>query len=161
MVIKDIRWIWLVPILAGLPLFAGAADQKSAPSDGHYQDIYQLPVWIEAAASYCRWKSAGGSGYVRVIQTREAPGQGMYLQWIRHGIAGGADEAVSTLAITELTGKQALQYQMPTETLGRGQCTLNALAQGVEDGRRYDIELVLKAPGDYQYRLVKHMNAGF
>ena len=129
--------------------------------DEQFQQVYQLPVWIDSVVSTCNWKTEGGSGFVRVIRTTESFGHGLYLQWVRYGIAGGEAKAVSTVVVEELWQDLSVRFEMPTAEFGKGYCQLNSMAESTSSELRYELILKVGAPGKYQLDVVRHLKSGY
>ncbi|WP_369857579.1 hypothetical protein [Candidatus Thalassolituus haligoni] len=144
-------WCWSVAI-------AVVAETPFGPGD--FAGIYRLPVMIDTVVSVCPWKSASGSGYVRVIRTRGPTGHGLYLQWIRFGVAGSEAEVISTRSIEELATEFDVAVEMPVAQLEKDHCLLQSQAEDSVNGRRYRLDIRVGAPGDYQFAVTRHLSGG-
>ncbi|MCA6060769.1 hypothetical protein HUF18_13345 [Thalassolituus sp. ST750PaO-4] len=153
-------------LLAFLALPALATDagmQNEAAAEGEtwpFAGVYKMPVWIDQVQRVCPWKSDAGEGYIRVVRTNVKGPHGIYLQWIRKGIAGSETQAISTVRVEELEGQYQVHLQMPQPQLSPDACHLTALAESIITDRRYKMELVVKGPGEYQLLVTSLLQGG-
>lgn len=132
-----------------LPVWAMAS-----PAD-RLDVIYKIPAWIDQTKRVCPWKSKAGQGYLRFIRTEELGQHGVYLQWIRKGIAGTPAKAVSTLWVEELESDFQVHIAMPSVTLENRQCVLTSMAEDITTERRYQMIFIIKGPGEYQLQVTR------
>lgn len=144
---------WLVMLLAPAALRAEVNDDPLA-------EIYKLPVWIDQVSRVCPWKSTAGEGYIRLIRTDLNSHHGLYLQWIRKGIAGSPTQATSTLQVEELENQYHVRLQMPSAELKPDACHLTALGESISSERRYRFDFILKGPGDYRLNVTHLLEGG-
>lgn len=111
--------------------------------------LYALPAWVAEVERVCPWRIDGAEGYVRVIRTEQYGIHGLYLQWIRKGIASGPTEAISTIAVEELREQYQVRVQMPKAQLNTHHCTLETMAEDIHNERRYRLIFELTTPGQY------------
>jgi hypothetical protein len=124
-------------------------------------EVYQLPVWVDAVVKVCPWKSESAEGYIRLIRREHDDGHhGLYVQWIREGIAGAPTEAVSTLAVEELDSEYMVRMELPTAVLGRDACRLKARAEDMVNERRYEFDFLLRGPGELTVNVTRKMDGG-
>lgn len=123
-------------------------------------DVYKMPVWIDGVSRVCPWKSAAGEGYIRVVRTDLNSHHGLFLQWVRKGIAGTPTQPTSTIEVEELNNEYQVRMQMPEASLSPDACHLKALAESVSSERRYEFELVLKGPGQYALNVTRLLEGG-
>ena len=127
-----------------------------AEADDEMPVIYKLPVWVDAVTEVCPWKSSSAEGYIRLIRTEKEDGRnGLYVQWIRAGIAGRPAEAVSTLAVTQLEKDYMVRMAVPEPQLSRTACHLTADAEDMMNERRYRCDLMLKGPGKLEFSAMR------
>lgn len=125
-----------------------------------FAGVYKMPVWIDQVQRVCPWKSEAGEGYIRVVRTNFKGPHGIYLQWIRKGIAGSETQAISTVRIKELEEQYQVHLQMPQPELSSAACHLTALAESIITDRRYQMEFIVKGPGDYQLLVTSMLQGG-
>lgn len=153
-------------LLAFLALPALATDagmQNEVAAEGEtwpFAGVYKMPVWIDQVQRVCPWKSDAGEGYIRVVRTNVKGPHGIYLQWIRKGIAGSETQAISTVRVEELEGQYQVHLQMPQPQLSPDACHLTAMAESIITDRRYKMELVVKGPGEYQLLVTSLLQGG-
>lgn len=124
-------------------------------------EAYQMPVWVDAVKEVCPWKSSDAEGYIRLIRREHEDGShGLFVQWLRKGIAGEPTEAVSTLAVETLDNDYLVRMEMPEPTLGRDACRLKALAEDMINERRYEFDLLLRGPGEMQVNVTRMLGGG-
>ena len=124
-----------------------AAGEGKTPEE--LTDAYRLPVWIDAVTQVCPWKSPSAEGYIRLIRREHDDGShGLFVQWVRKGIAGQPSEAVSTLAVEELEHDFMVKLEMPEQTLARDACRLKSFGQDMINERRYEFDLLVRGPGE-------------
>ena len=128
--------------------------------DDPLAEVYKMPVWVDAVARVCPWKSAAGEGYIRIIRTDMNSRHGLYLQWVRKGIAGAPTQATSTMLVKELEQQYQVRLQMPEQHLSSDACHLTSLAESISTERRYQFELILKGPGDYTLKATQMLEGG-
>jgi len=151
---------WLVAVTA----LAAGAKTVEAPLQGkstQYQQVYKLPAWIDAVISTCRWKTEGGSGYVRVIRTHETFGHGLYLQWMRFGLAGEPPLGVATVQVEELWRDIAVRFEMPTTEFRKDHCLLQSMAESTLSEQRMKLALKVRGPGDYELGVTRQLKSGY
>ncbi len=137
--------------------------QSEASAEGEtwpFAGVYKMPVWVDQVQSVCPWKSDAGEGYIRIIRTNMKGLHGIYLQWIRKGIAGSETQAISTVLVEELEGQYQVHLQMPSPQLRADACHLTALAESIITDRRYKMEFVVKGPGDYRLLVTSMLQGG-
>lgn len=124
-------------------------------------ETYQMPVWVDAVIEVCPWKSESAEGYIRLIRREHDDGHhGLYVQWIRKGIAGAATEAVSTLAVEALENEYTVRIELPQAVLGRDACRLKARAEDMINERRYEFDILLRGPGELMLNVTRKMDGG-
>jgi hypothetical protein len=147
--------------LAAVAMSLGLTISAQATSnDDPLVDVYKLPVWIDGVTRVCPWKSAAGQGYVRLIRTDRNSHHGLYLQWIRKGIAGATTQATSTILVEELESDYLVRMEMPQAQLEPNACRLSALAESITTERRYQFDFVVKGPGDYTLSVTHLLEGG-
>lgn len=126
----------------------------------NYPDVYKLPAWVDQVQRVCPWRSQAGEGYIRVMRTEYEGRHGLYLQWIRKGIAGSPTQATSTVLVKELDQDYHVKLMMPEAKLSKNTCELTALGESMLNERRYQFHFTLKGPGDYQFRATHLLEGG-
>ena len=120
-----------------------------------------MPVWVDAVTEVCPWKSPSAEGYIRLIRREHDDGShGLYVQWIRKGIAGEPAEAVSTLAVEELDQQLMLRLEMPQPTLARDACRLKSFGEDMVNERRYELDMLVRGPGELQVNITRKLDGG-
>lgn len=144
-------------IVLGISLLISAAVCRAEA----LSDAYQLPIWVDAVVKVCPWKSESAEGYIRLIRREHDDGRhGLFVQWIRQGIAGAPTAAVSTLAIEELERDYMVRMELPSVVLGRDACRLQARAEDMINERRYEFDFLLRGPGDLTVNVTRKMAGG-
>ena len=124
------------------------------------KDVYKLPVWVDQVQRVCPWKSKAGSGYVRMIRTEVDGRHGLFLQWVRKGIAGAPTQPTSTVLVEELTHEFPVRLEMPKAKLLPNSCQLSATAENINTERRYMMTFTLKGPGSYDMQVTRLYEGG-
>ncbi|MEC8444593.1 MAG: hypothetical protein VXZ05_10335 [Pseudomonadota bacterium] len=165
---KPLLFVWL--LLAGSSaVFGVVAHVSAAPAessdftraDDPLPQAYKMPIWVDAVARVCPWKSPSAEGYIRVIRREHGDGShGLYIQWVRSGIAGAETAPVSTLAVKELEGEYMVRLTMPEETLARDACLLTSLGEDMINERRFRFDFLLHGPGEMQVRVTRMLDGG-
>ena len=164
-VFVSLKSVWLY-LLLGLSIQASGQNAGQTPTGEHDSDqalvgAYQMPVWVDAVRRVCPWKSADAEGDIRLIRKLNDDGShGLFVQWLRKGLAGAPTEAVSTLAIEELSTDYLVRIEMPEPQLSRDACLLKAIAEDMMNERRYEFGLILKGPGDMQVQVTRMLGGG-
>lgn len=151
------------PMAAAVKAADVTANAESAAEEGEtwpFAGVYKMPVWIDQVQRVCPWKSDAGEGYIRVVRTNFKGPHGIYLQWIRKGIAGSETQAISTVRVKELEEQYQVRLQMPQPELSSAACHLTALAESIITDRRYKMEFIVKGPGDYQLLVTSMLQGG-
>jgi len=144
-------------ILVALLLCSLAARSGAGP----LEEAYKLPVWVDAVTEVCPWKSSAAEGYIRLIRQEHSDGShGLFVQWIRKGIAGQPTQAVSTLAVEQLESEYLVRLEMPESMLARDACRLKARAEDMVNERRYEFDLLLHGPGEMQVNITRMLGGG-
>lgn len=146
-------------LLAGIALGL-LLSTPARSNDDPLVDIYKLPVWIDAVARVCPWQSSAGQGYIRLVRTDRNGHHGLYLQWIRKGIAGTLTQPISTIPVAELESDYLVRITMPKAQLEQHSCGLSARAESVISERRYQFEFIVKGPGDYSLSVTQLLDGG-
>ncbi len=146
--------------IAGLLLATAGVMQAETVSDDPLAEIYKLPVWIDQVSRVCPWKSTAGAGYIRLIRTDRNSHHGLYIQWVRKGIAGAPTQATSTVQVEELEQRYQVRLTMPQAQLQPDSCHLTALAEAISNERRYQLDFILKGPGDYKLEVTHLLEGG-
>lgn len=153
----------LSALLASTVFAADTGVQGEISREGEtwpFAGVYKMPVWIDQVQRVCPWKSDAGEGYVRVVRTNIKSSHGIYLQWIRKGIAGAETRAISTVRVDELENQYQVHVQMPQAKISRNACHLTALAESVITDRRYKMEFIIAGPGEYQLLVTRMLQGG-
>ncbi|WP_430462119.1 hypothetical protein ACQUQU_04835 [Thalassolituus sp. LLYu03] len=148
-----VTWVFIVLTLV-------ATAPQALAEDDPLTDVYKLPVWIDGLERVCPWKSSAGEGYIRVVRTDMNSHHGLYLQWVRKGIAGAPTQATSTVLVEELEKQYQVRLQMPSARLSSDACHLGMLGESITTERRYQFELVLKGPGNYTLNVTHLLEGG-
>lgn len=149
--------------LAYSALAADAEINNQPDAEGEtwpFAGVYKMPVWIDQVQRVCPWKSEAGEGYIRVVRTNFNGPHGIYLQWIRKGIAGSETQAISTVLVKELEEQYQVRLQMPQPELSSEACHLTALAESIITDRRYKMEFIVKGAGNYQLLVTSMLQGG-
>jgi len=132
-----------------------------ADGQGALPEAYVMPVWVDAVTEVCPWRSPSAEGYIRLIRREHDDGShGLFVQWIRKGIAGEPAEAVSTLAVEALEKELMVRIEMPSPTLGRDACRLKSFGEDMINERRYELDLLVRGPGDMQVHITRMLDGG-
>lgn len=143
---------FLFSLIIAFPVFANNATPL--------KDVYKLPVWIDQVQRVCPWKSKAGSGYIRVIRTETEGRHGLFLQWIRKGIAGAPTQSTSTILVEELTHEFPVRLEMPKASLLPDSCQLSSTAENINTERRYMMNFTLRGPGSYDLQVTRLYEGG-
>ncbi|TNC91886.1 MAG: hypothetical protein CSH36_07335 [Thalassolituus sp.] len=150
-------------LLSAVCLSALAQGVAAQPpqATGELAEAYVMPVWVDAVTEVCPWKSPSAEGYIRLIRREHDDGShGLYVQWIRKGIAGEPAEAVSTLAVEELDQQLMLRLEMPQPTLARDACRLKSFGEDMVNERRYELDMLVRGPGELQVNITRKLDGG-
>ena len=154
------RWLLMLLAIPALVL-ADNHGKHNADSKEALSEAYVMPVWVDAVTQVCPWKSEDAEGYIRLIRKQNEDGShGLFVQWLRKGIAGAPTAAVSTLAVEPLEHDYLVRIEMPPPTLARDACRLKALAEDMMNERRYEFDLLLRGPGDMQVNVKRMLGGG-
>lgn len=164
-VILSLKCVWpafvLVLSIQAFGHTSGNTSKTGRVSDQALVGIYQMPVWIDAVRRVCPWRSADAEGDIRLIRKLNDDGShGFFVQWLRKGLLGAPTEAVSTLAVEELSTDYLVRIEMPKPQLSRDACLLKAIAEDMMNERRYEFTLILKGPGDMQVQVTRMLGGG-
>ena len=158
------RWLLTLLAIPALALADNHADHGSGSnpdSKDALSEAYVMPVWVDAVTQVCPWKSEDAEGYIRLIRKKNDDGShGLFVQWLRKGIAGAPTAAVSTLAVEPLEKDYLVRIEMPQPTLARDACRLKAMAEDMMNERRYEFDLLLRGPGDMQVNITRMLGGG-
>lgn len=147
----------LILTLLSLCLILPASADGLTPQE--LTDAYRMPVWVDAVTEVCPWKSLSAEGYIRLIRREHDDGShGLFVQWIRKGVAGEPAEAVSTLAVEELERALMVRIDMPVTELGRDACRLRSFAHDMINERRYVLDLLVRGPGELQVNVTRMLD---
>lgn len=130
----------------------------SVAEDILLQTLYKMPTNVVALKQVCPWKSSSAKGTIRLMQVKEQGADRLYVQWLRQGIAGAKADAISTIAIKELNGKQYYRFELPDGKVLKGACSIDTIIENVIDERRFQMTLYLMAPGEYEYHVTRFMD---
>ena len=164
-VILSLKCVWpafvLVLSIQAFGHTSGNTSKAGRVSDQALVGTYQIPVWIDAVRRVCPWRSADAEGDIRLIRKLNDDGShGLFVQWLRKGLLGAPTEAVSTLAVEELSTDHLVRIEMPKPQLSRDACKLTAIAEDMMNERRYEFSLILKGPGDMQVQVPRMLGGG-
>ena len=108
------RWLLMLLAIPALVL-ADNHGKHNADSKEALSEAYVMPVWVDAVTQVCPWKSEDAEGYIRLIRKQNEDGShGLFVQWLRKGIAGAPTAAVSTLAVEPLEHDYLVRIEMPS-----------------------------------------------
>lgn len=154
------RWLLMLLAIPALVL-ADNHGKHNADSKEALSEAYVMPAWVDAVTQVCPWKSEDAEGYIRLIRKQNEDGShGLFVQWLRKGIAGAPTAAVSTLEVEPLEHDYLVRIEMPSPTLARDACRLKALAEDMMNERRYEFDLLLRGPGDMQVNITRMLGGG-
>lgn len=139
---------------ATLPVFS--AQEIAQAVDKEYAVIYKMPQWVDKVVPMCQWKSSSNNsfqGYVRITLAHFAGRNQLYLQWMQRGLDGAQDRTLSTRVVEELDAKR-LTFVMPSAQIFQDHCLLKMQGQSA-DNQFYQVQLMLKEPGSYQFEISK------
>jgi hypothetical protein len=141
------------------PLIAFVLALNANAEDIRLKEFYKMAPNIQTVKQVCPWKSSSTKGVIRLMQVEDKGAHRLYVQWLRHGIAGGPQLAISTIGISEINDDGYYRYDLPDGQLLAGACLIETIMEDIVDERRFRLTLYLTGPGKYELHMTRLLDA--
>jgi predicted lipoprotein len=135
-------WVWVTVLFF-------MAMPSHAVADVRIKEFYKMSPAIEQVRQICPWRSATTRGTIRLMKVEEKGAHRLYVQWLREGIAGTKEAALSTIAIAEINNNY-YRFNLSEGRLMAGACSIETIMEDIIDERRFRLTLYLMGPGEYE-----------
>ncbi len=149
----NVQAIIYAPLIAFLLAFNVNAE------DLRLKELYKMSPSIQTLKQVCPWRSSAAKGIIRLMQVEEKGAHKLYVQWLRQGIAGIPEAAISTIGISEINDDGFYRFDLPKGRLLAGACSLETIMEDIIDERRFRLTLYLTGPGDYEVHMSRLLDA--
>jgi hypothetical protein len=115
----------------------------------------RLPGELHRATSAGRWRTAGATGFYRVIVLRggyEPVADRLYVQWMQDPDSETPPRVVATASIVEINDAGPFTVSHWLRALGTNRLIITVDASHCYTGQRQQFEIVAAAPGVYSLR---------
>lgn len=141
------------------PLIAFVLVLNANAEDIRLKEFYKMAPNIQTVKQVCPWRSSTTKGIIRLMQVEEKGAHRLYVQWLRQGIAGGPQSAISTIGISEINDDGYYRYDLPDGRLLAGACSIETIMEDIVDERRFRLTLYLTGPGKYEVHMTRLLDA--
>lgn len=141
------------------PLLAFLLALSANAEDIRLKEFYKMAPNIKTVKQVCPWRSSTTKGIIRLMQVEEKGAHRLYVQWLRQGIAGGPQSAISTIGISEVNDDGYYRFDLPEGRLLAGACSIETIMEDIVDERRFRLTLYLTGPGKYEVHMTRLLDA--